>query len=90
MEQEEIKFDLDSKTEFKAKQDDDIMKLNDFLAECQCGGFIDYDGFTTKVIINGFVVYNDHLYPSEHLELKDKLLKIQEKHGEITVVWANR
>lgn len=68
----------------------DKMSLNDFIECCEDRSFIDYDGHAGEIILNGNVVYKKSFYPSDVLENKNYLLKIQEAVGELQVVWYNR
>ena len=60
---------------------DDVMPIQDFIENCKCGGFIDYDGFGQYV--RDGVEYNVEIYPSDV------------KHNSIrkdfdTIVWFNK
>ena len=66
----------------KIDTDDDVMTLEEWRACCDCGGFIDYDGF--GYYSDGKVMWTDHTaHPSER-----NLVKPPE--GTTHVVWFNR
>lgn len=62
------------------KENGDLMPLQEFLANCECGGFIDYDGFGHPIA--GEMLDEDfQVTPSER-----KLIPAGTTH----VLWFNR
>jgi hypothetical protein len=63
------------------EEDDDVMSLEEFIRCCECGGFIDYDGFG-RYVKDG-KTYNVEIYPSDvfHKSLRTDF---------DTIVWYNR
>lgn len=74
----------------------DLMTITDFIDCCECGGFIDYDGFADELVINDKIVwsmtkdYNSFLYPSEVLEHREELLQLESQHEGLKIVWYNK
>ena len=91
MENNKLRIDLNSTVKFdKEKSYGDVMSLEDFLDSCDSGCFIDYDGFMREIIIHGKVVSDEMIYPSDALEMKTKLIQLQNEEGPIEIVWYNR
>lgn len=74
----------------------DAMSVSEFIECCECGGFIDDDGYAVEMLLNGKVVWNARedsgapLYPSDALEYEDELLQLEKLHKGLEVVWYNR
>lgn len=74
----------------------DSMSIPSFIECCECGGFIDYDGYAVEMLLKGKVVWDgresngEPLYPSDALEHKDELLKLGRKNRGLEIVWYNR
>jgi hypothetical protein len=84
-------IDLNSNEEFNETElYGDKMSLNDFLTSCHNGEFIDYDGYASEIIINGYIVYDDAVSPSEYLSLEGQLKQLQEEKGPIFIIWYNK
>lgn len=77
----------------------DAMPISEFIEMCECGGFIDYDGFADEIIIGDKVVWSaydefkSYLYPSEVLGIEDNkeaLLELERLHEGVKIVWYNK
>ncbi|UUV46348.1 hypothetical protein [Bacillus phage vB_BanS-Thrax2] len=74
----------------------DEMSIPSFISCCQCGGFIDYDGYAVEMLLKGKVVWNareangEPLYPSDALDHEDELLKLARENKGLKIVWYNR
>lgn len=79
------------RTETRANNIGDEMPLDVFLDNCDSGGFIDYDGFASEVILNGCVISDKVFKPSQLNDgIREQLFDIQQAHGTVTIVWYNR
>ncbi len=59
----------------------DVMSLDDFVENCECGGFINYDGYG-RYVKNGKET-NIEIYPSD---VENKLIRTEFD----TIIWFNR
>lgn len=67
-----------------------VMTLNEFIEECERGSFIDYDGHAREIIMERHIIYSEAFYPSDVLEQKEELLKLQEELGTLKIAWYNK
>ncbi len=84
-------FDVNKDSLVKFDEDfGDKFTLDEFIECCESGGFIDYDGYASEIILNGFVIYDDSFYPSDALENKHELIELQKELGQLEIIWYNR
>lgn len=89
-------FELNLNSEEEFDKIGDPMSIEEFIGSCECGGFIDYDGFASELIINNRVVLkfndaiDDYLYPSDLLGYRDELLELHKENKGLEIVWCNR
>ena len=77
----ELRLIVEPKPMEKVEEGDDVMSIEEFIANVEGGGFIDYDGFG-RYVRDG-IEYNVEIYPSDV------------KHNAVrkdfdTIVWYNR
>ncbi|QIW89729.1 hypothetical protein PQE71_gp047 [Bacillus phage Izhevsk] len=92
-----MKFNLDLNSDkVFGKTYGDAMSVSEFIECCECGGFIDDDGYAVEMLLNGKVVWDSwkeagtSLYPSDALYNKESLLQLEKEHEGLEVVWYNR
>ncbi|UGO51376.1 hypothetical protein PQE72_gp067 [Bacillus phage vB_BanS_Skywalker] len=74
----------------------DAMSISSFIECCECGGFIDDDGYAVEILLDGKVVWdawkesNSGLYPSDALYHYKELLQLEKAHKGLEIVWYNR
>lgn len=75
----------------ESEYDGDVSKLESFIEDCESGCFIDYDGHASEILLNGMIVYNKTLYPTDVVFFRNKLRELNKKHdGKLEIVWYNR
>lgn len=77
-------------------EDDDLFLITEFIEDCKCGAFIDYDGFADELVLDGKVVFSFHdafqeyLYPSDLLDNEETFLELAKENEGLQLVWYNR
>lgn len=86
----DFKINLESTKSFE-KDYGDAFALDEFIKECEYRNLINYDGSAGEILLNGMVVWNKGLVPSECLFYKKKLQELNKEHGgKLEIVWYNR
>lgn len=69
----------------------DAYGLDEFIEYCESGSFINYDGSAGEILLNGKVVWDENIAPSECLFYKKKLKALnKECGGMLEIVWYYR
>lgn len=85
-------FDFNLSSEKMLDKDyGDTFDLKDFIGDCEGGAFIDYDGHAREILLNGKVIWESVIYPSDLLFWKSRLMSLYETHNrKLEIVWYNR
>lgn len=87
----EIVINLNSEKRFKDQDHyGNKMSLDNFIKDCNMGMLTDYDGIVGEILLNDIIVNDDMLSPSYILDNKRLLCEVQEKMGNLDIVWYNK
>lgn len=69
----------------------DLFPLNDFIQDCQRGVFMDDDGHSHEIVLDGKVVWSKGLGATDIAFYARKLKELNRQHeGKLQIAWYNK
>lgn len=87
-----LKFDLNlvDPVPYVEESGSQLLELADFLKECNRNNYVNYDGFAQGFVLDGLVVWDKRIIPSEAVFYQKALTGLINIYGsKLKIVWYN-